>query len=993
MARILIVDDEPSNRDLLMTLLGYHDHVVLQACDGTEGLALTIAERPDLIITDIVMPEMDGYLFARQVHADPSLAHVRMLFYTAADIGPEERKLAAAYGVTHILAKPAEPETILATVNAALDSAPPTARPTAGSELDRTYLRLLTNTLYEKVEALKIEVEAHAQAEGLVRRLNTELEQRVVELTDVNQQLQQEIAERQRAERFLDSVLQQLPSGVTIAEAPTGRLLMHNAEAVRLFGHPLLESADYTGYAQYGAQHPDGRAYAPEEYPIARALRTHEAVSHEELIYRRGDGAITTFLVNAAPIRNSEGRVVAAVSTFQDIADRKQMEIELANRQAQLASIIDSAMDAIIAVDEDQCVVIWNAAAERMFDCPVAAALGQPLDCFIPARYRDIHRTHIQAFGRTGSTTRAMGELRPLMGLRTTGEEFPIEASIAQVVLGERKLYTVIVRDITERMHAEAALHTSEERFATAFQSSPVAMVISTVADGRILDVNDSFLRLFGGTRTDVLGQSSVMLDMWANPDDRARAVALLGQHGAVRDLDVTIRARGGVMRDVLLSADRLQLGGEPYLITSIYDISERKQADLALRAALTAELTARQTAEILQAASQALASTLDQGMIFTTLLEHLAHLVPYDSANVMVLTPGGQLALRMHRGYERWTDSTQIDGRELDPTLFPLLQELITSRQSVLASDTRHDPRWKITSTGNRILSWFGMPLLAGGELIGLYSASKTVAGFFTEDHVRRAEALAAPTAIAMQNARLFEAVRQAHARLQVLSQRLVTIQEAERRHIARELHDEVGQQLTGLRLTLELIARLPPNDQATRLSEAHAALQDLIGRVRSLSLDLRPAMLDDLGLLSALLWHFRRYTEQTGIAVECKHRNVDQRFSAVVETVAYRVVQETLTNVARHAGVTTVDVWLLATPEQLSVRISDAGRGFDPAAAMQAPRSSGLLGMQERVTLLGGSLSITSALGNGTQVLADLPLNVGIEEQSHDDYDRPRG
>jgi GAF domain-containing protein len=155
------------------------------------------------------------------------------------------------------------------------------------------------------------------------------------------------------------------------------------------------------------------------------------------------------------------------------------------------------------------------------------------------------------------------------------------------------------------------------------------------------------------------------------------------------------------------------------------------------------------------------LAATLDQGMIFTTLLEYLAHLVPYDSANVMVLTPGGRLALRMHRGYEHWTDAAQIDGRAIDPTLFPLLYELITSRQSVLASDTRHDPRWKITSTGNRILSWFGMPLLAGGELIGLYSASKTVAGFFTEDHIRRAEALAAPTAIAMQNARLFEAVR----------------------------------------------------------------------------------------------------------------------------------------------------------------------------------------------------------------------------------------
>jgi PAS domain S-box-containing protein len=576
--------------------------------------------------------------------------------------------------------------------------------------------------------------------------------------------------------------------------------------------------------------------------------------------------------------------------------------------------------------------------------------------------------------------------------LRTNGEEFPIEASISQVISAGGKLYTVIVRDITERMRSEAAVRTSEERFAKAFQSSPVAMVIGTIADGRILDVNDSFLRLFAHTRDSVLGQTSIMLDMWANPDDRARAVGLLRQHSVLRDLEVTIRVAGGAMRDVLLSADILELGGEPCLITSIYDISERKQADLALRAALTAQLTARQTAEILQAAGQALASTLDQDTIFTTLLEHLAHLIPYDSANVMLLTADGQLEVSAYHGAEHWTDPGQPDRRELDPTALPILHELITARQSVLASDTRHDPLWKRASSGNHILSWFGVPLLAGGELIGLYSVEKTEAGFFTEAHVRRAAALAAPAAIAIQNARLFDAVRQGHARLQALSQRLVTIQEAERRHIARELHDEVGQLLTGLRLSIELVGRLPPSDQAARLAEAHTAVKDLIGHVRSLSLDLRPAMLDDMGLLAALLWHFRRYTEQTAIMVECKHRGLDQRFPAAVETVAYRVVQEALTNVARHAAVTTVDVWLLATPEQLSIRISDAGRGFDPAAALQASQSSGLLGMQERVTLLGGTLSITSTPGSGTQVVADLPLTAEFEGEGHDDHDRSR-
>ncbi|NTU84599.1 MAG: PAS domain S-box protein, partial [Chloroflexales bacterium] len=425
------------------------------------------------------------------------------------------------------------------------------------------------------------------QAKEDLQRAYANLERHVAERTGelqaTNQQLQREVAERQRAEAFLTAVLQQLPSGVWIAEAPSGQLLLHNEEAERLLGHPLHAIMDIEG-APYGALHADGRPYKPGEYPIARALWAHEVVHHQEQHYRRGDGTLTIFSVNAAPIRDAGGRVVAAVSTFDNIASVKQMEQTLANSQAQLASIIDSAMDAIITVDDDQRITIWNAAAERMFSCPVAEALGQPLDRFIPARYQAKHREHVRAFGRTGTTTRTMGGLRPLTALRADGVEFPIEASISQVAIEGRKLYTVIMRDITARVRVEIELRISEERFSKAFQASPVAMVISAVSDGRILDANDRFLSLFGRDRGAVLGQTSIMLDLWVNPGDRARALELLRQHGAVRDLEVAIRAADDAEREVLLSLDQLQLADEPCLITTLYDISERKQAEQALR-------------------------------------------------------------------------------------------------------------------------------------------------------------------------------------------------------------------------------------------------------------------------------------------------------------------------------------------------------------------------------------------------------------------------
>jgi PAS domain S-box-containing protein len=220
-------------------------------------------------------------------------------------------------------------------------------------------------------------------------------------------------------------------------------------------------------------------------------------------------------------------------------------------------------------------------------------------------------------------------------------------------------------------------------------------------------------------------------------------------------------------------------------------------------------------------------------------------------------------------------------------------------------------------------------------------------------------------------------QALQEYAARLEALSRRLLEVQEAERRKLARELHDEIGQLLTGLRLQLK-----NGNQQTAasdpRFEQARAIVDELLEKVRALSFDLRPAALDHLGLLPALLALFERYTGQTGVQVDFKHRGLEGRFPAEVETAAYRIVQEALTNVARHAGVAgvTVRVWTTRR-DMLSVHIADQGRGFDPDVALAAPASAGLSGMQERVKLLDGHLTIESKPGAGTQIVAALPLD----------------
>jgi PAS domain S-box-containing protein len=220
-------------------------------------------------------------------------------------------------------------------------------------------------------------------------------------------------------------------------------------------------------------------------------------------------------------------------------------------------------------------------------------------------------------------------------------------------------------------------------------------------------------------------------------------------------------------------------------------------------------------------------------------------------------------------------------------------------------------------------------------------------------------------------------EALRESAACLQTLSRRLLEVQEEERGHLARELHDEVGQMLTGLKFLLSPNGGPSAEALLARCEQARGVVDELLERVRGLSFDLRPAALDQLGLVPALLALFERSTKQTGVRVNFSHSGVEgERFAPEVETTAYRVVQEALTNVARHARVAEAAVRVWVDAGALQVQVEDEGVGFDPRAALAAARSSGLPGMHERVRLVGGRLTIASSPGGGTHLLAELPL-----------------
>ncbi len=279
---------------------------------------------------------------------------------------------------------------------------------------------------------------------------------------------------------------------------------------------------------------------------------------------------------------------------------------------------------------------------------------------------------------------------------------------------------------------------------------------------------------------------------------------------------------------------------------------------------------------------------------------------------------------------------------------------------------------------------------------IAGMYRQHRligAVISIFTGDSVEHIEdashlfkGLADQATISISNATLYEQVRKGREFQRALTTQLVKIQETERRHLAMELHDQIGQVLTGLQFMLESAKNKTYEEQTIRIREAQETVRGLIEQIREMSLNLRPSMLDDMGLLPTLLWHFERYTKQTGIQVSFRHNRISERLPPDMEIAVYRIVQEALTNIARYAQASEAFVQLVQKKDVLGIAIIDHGIGFDPGIDINKATTAGLTGMRERANILGGNLVVKSAPKKGTQILVTLPLgNKPVERRDH--------
>lgn len=244
--------------------------------------------------------------------------------------------------------------------------------------------------------------------------------------------------------------------------------------------------------------------------------------------------------------------------------------------ESRLAGIIDSAIDAIITINEDYKIQVFNRAAETMFQCPASEALGDSLDRFVPARFRNSHSSHIKAFGETGVSSRAMAGARSVFGLRTNGEEFPIEASISQVEADGQKLFTVIMRDVSERIRAE-------ERFRQLIESMPNGIVMVDT-NGTITLVNEQIERSFGYTRSELIGQAiEILVPMRVRDRHHGFRTAFIA-HPEARPMgsgrDLFGLRKDGTEFPVEIGLNPINTESGAMVLATIVDISERKHSE-----------------------------------------------------------------------------------------------------------------------------------------------------------------------------------------------------------------------------------------------------------------------------------------------------------------------------------------------------------------------------------------------------------------------------
>jgi PAS domain S-box-containing protein len=644
-----------------------------------------------------------------------------------------------------------------------------------------------------------------------------------------------------------------------------------------------------------------------------------DSVMEYRIIHK--DGTVRWVIDRFSWEKDSAGRVIALNGIMSDITERIEAGQQLKQSEEKYRNLVENINDFICTHDLEGKILSANKTAEEK--------LGYSQDQLLKMNIRDLlipQNQHL--FDQYLSEIKMNGHGQGLMHIQTaTGEKriWEYHNLLHDPGNGQPVIHGV-ARDITERKKAEEKLQKSEELFSSIFHTSPAAIIITRIADGKIINANESFLKMFELSREETIGHTSIELKL-LTPDARAQLIQKQIESGGLKNFEFTIKTKSGKPIHLLFSSKPMEINNEACYITTLIDITERKRAEEAL---VESNLSLSEAQRIANTGS------------WTYYLD----------------------------GKLKWSDNMyQLYG--LPSKITDLTPEFFFGL--VHPDDREKMQKWMQASLTGHAPGEYEFRCIWPDGSIHYYRGS----GELNYDTDNTPVYLHGTVQDITERKKAEEEIKNTTVQLRHLTTHLQTIQEEERKNISRIIHDELGQQLTGLKMDMTWISQQLSSESAAVMKKMDTMIElidQTVLSVRRISSDLRPAMLDDLGLVAALQWMSRDFQERSGIKITFNTNSQDYLFKPEVATELYRIFQEALTNVVRHSGATEVKSSLTLTGEKIYLALSDNGNGFDPER-VNTKNSLGLIGMRERAAMIHGTLEVYSDK-QGTEVTVIIPI-----------------
>ena len=892
---ILVVDDNEQNCHLLQVFLARKGNAVVTAANGAEALEKARLNPPDLIITDILMPVMDGFSLCREWKQDERLRDIPLIFYTGTYVDERDREFALGLGAARLIVKPEDLDNLLRTIQAVM------------AEQERGRLAVSPKTMQGDVAYLK------EYNEALIRKLEDKMRQ----LEQTNRELKRDIIERKRAEEALREseirfreLFDNINSGVAVYEAVENGtdfvLKDFNRAGQRIeetskqdvLGRRVTEV--FPGVPEMGLLEVFQRVWRtgqPEHHP-ATLYRDERMVGwRENYVYKLPSGEVVT--------------------VYDDVTARRNVEEDLRRSETKFRTLYDSTSDAVMLLDL-KGFFDCNQAALAIFGCATREEFCSKHPADVSPPMQPCGTDSLTLANRRIVTAMEQGShhFEWMHKRADTGETFPADVLLSAMELDGKRVLQAVVRDITERKRAEEALRASEELYRQLFNAFP---------DGIIVIGSDALIKS--------ANRAQSLMYRYASPEEMVGISPSLLIAPAMREFARGIMCHRLSGEEIPpLEYRFLRKDGTEFWGNIFATLLRNTSGSITGYICVTHDTTVRKRAEEVLRESE---------LRFRTVYERAA-------MGIVVVDVGGRIA-QANAFFQCMLGRSSEDlvGRKFEEFTHPEEAEVErASFQKALeegSADAQFQKRY-VRNDGQTICANLSSTICrdAAGKpqfVIGL-----------VEDITERKRAE--------------EDLRSSHEQFRALAARIEHVREEERAALARELHDELGQGLTALQIDLAWLdghLRTAGLADLPMLRDKIAAMvpraERLIETTQAISSTMRPGVLDDLGLVAAIEWLAADFEKRTGLACMATLPATDIALDLGLAVVLFRIVQEALTNVIRHAKATRVEIRLRATEGELTMEVEDNGRGIVPQQIAD-PRSLGLFSMRERAAALGGTV-----------------------------------